>query len=79
MISTIINNLIAFALSMPTNMIILLVICLILKVLGFSIKSCVKVIFSYLLIGFLLGLFGFTMPSFLTIGTWIVNLCKSLW
>ena len=79
MISTIVNNLAAFAMSMPTNMIILIVICLILKVIGKSVIDCIKVILGYLLIGLLLGIFGITMPDFLTIGTWFVNLVKSLW
>lgn len=79
MISTLLSNLWAFALSMPTNIIILLIICLILKVIGYTVRDCVKVILGYLLIGLLLGIFGITMPSFLAIGTWIVNLVKSLW
>lgn len=79
MISTILNNLYAFALSMPTNMIILFIICLIMKVIfRRTIRDCVKVIIGYLLIGVLLSLFGITMPSFLTIGTWIVNTIKTI-
>lgn len=79
MVSTILNNLIAFAVSMPTNMIILVIICLIMKVMGKSIMECVKVIIGYLLIGLLLGIFGITMPSFLQIGQWFAGVLKSLW
>ncbi len=79
MISTILNNLIAFGLSMPTNMIILIVICLIMKLLGKTIGDCIKIIFGYLFIGLLLGIFGITMPNFMTIGTWFANILKSLW
>lgn len=80
MISTILNNLIAFAWSMPTNMIILIIICLIMKVAGKKTSDCLKVIGIYLLAGLLLGIFGIHMPNFLTIGTWIVNLFKNkLW
>ena len=80
MVSTILNNLIAFAVSMPTNMVILVIICLIMKFLfKKSIKDCIRVVIGYILIGFLLGLFGITMPSFLAIGQWIVNTAKSLW
>ena len=79
MISTILNNLIAFGLSMPTNMIILIVICLIMKLLGKTIADCIKIIFGYLFIGLLLGIFGITMPNFMTIGTWLANILKSLW
>ena len=79
MISTIVTNLAAFAMSMPTNMIILIIICLIMKVLGKTAIDCVKLILGYLLIGLLLAMVGITMPDFLTISTWFVNLVKSLW
>ena len=79
MVSTLINNLIAFAASMPTNMVILLIICCIMKVCGKKISDCIKLILAYLFIGLLLGIFGITMPSFLEIGNWIVNTAKSLW
>ena len=79
MVSTLLNNLIAFAVSMPTNMVILIIICLIMKVCGKSIMDCVKLILGYLLVGLLLGIFGITMPSFLEIGNWIINTVKSLW
>lgn len=79
MISTILSNLVAFAMSMPTNIIILIIVCLIMKVLGKSVMQCVKVIVGYLLIGLLLGIFGITMPSFLAIGQWFVDVAKSLW
>lgn len=79
MMSTILSNLVAFAMSMPTNIIILIIVCLIMKVLGKSVMQCVKVIVGYLLIGLLLGIFGITMPSFLAIGQWIVDVAKSLW
>lgn len=78
MISTILTNLYNFALSMPTNMIILLIICLIMKfVFKRTIGDCVRVILGYLLIGLLLGIFGINMPSLLTIGQWIVNVVKT--
>lgn len=79
MVSTILNNLIAFGMSMPTNLIILIIICLIMKVAGKTISDCIKVIIGYLLIGLLLSFFGITMPSFLQIGRWIVSVAKSLW
>lgn len=67
MVSTILNKLIAFGMSMPTNLI------------GKIISDCIKVIIGYLLIGLLLSFFGITMPSFLQIGRWIVSVAKSLW
>ncbi len=79
MISTIVDNLYAFALSMPTNMIIMLVIALIMKVLlKRSIGDCVRVIIGYLLIGFLLGIFGINMPNLMTVGRWIADTFKGV-
>ena len=80
MLSTILENIKDFALSMPTNMIILFVVCLLLRVcfkkpIGF----CVRVIIGYLLIGFLLGCFGFNMPNIITVGKWIVEQAKTIW
>lgn len=78
MVSTILNNLYAFALSMPTNMIIMLVIALIMKVLlKRSIGDCVRVLIGYLLIGFLLGIFGINMPNLMTVGKWIAEHAKA--
>ena len=79
MLSTILDNLYAFALSMPTNMIIMFVIALILKVcfkkpIGF----CVRVILGYLLVGFLLGIFGINMPNIMTVGRWIADTFKNI-
>lgn len=74
MVQTIIANMIAFGKSMPTNMLVLVIICLIMK-LGMkkSWKDCFKVIAVYLLIGVLLGMVGICMPDFLTIFRWIKN------
>jgi hypothetical protein len=80
MLSTILNNLTAFALSMPTNMIILFIICLIMKVVfKRSVSDCVRVIIGYLLIGLLLGIFGIHMPNLMTVGKWIVAFVKTVW
>lgn len=79
-LSALVSNLIAFAVSMPTNMVILFIICLIMKCLfKKTIRDCLRVVFGYLLIGLLLGIFGITMPSFLAIGQWCVNTFKTLW
>lgn len=79
MLSTIVANMVAFGKSMPTNMIILLIIVLIMKfVFKKKTMECVKVVIGYLLIGVLLGIFGICMPDFLTIGQWIANVIKSI-
>lgn len=78
--STIVANMIAFGKSMPTNMLILVIICLIMKVaFKKSTKDCIRVIIGYLLIGVLLGICGFSMPDFVTIGRWIKDFFTSLW
>lgn len=79
MLSTLLQNLWQFALSMPTNIIILLLICAVMMLSKkFKFKDCVKVIVAYLAIGLLLGIFGITMPSFISIGRWLVNLVKTI-
>lgn len=80
MLSKLLDNLYAFAMSIPTNLVILLVVCLILifvvkKPIGF----CVRIVLGYLLIGFLLGCFGINMPSFITCWNWIVDKVTALW
>lgn len=80
MVHTFIQNLIAFGKSMPTNMLILVIICLIMKFgFGKKWKDCLKVIIVYLLLGLLLGIFGYNMPNFVEIGHWITNEIKSVW
>jgi len=79
MIQTLLQNLWQFALSMPTNLIILALICMVMMCSKkFKFKDCVKVIVAYLAIGLLLGIFGITMPSFISVGKWIVNLIKTI-
>lgn len=80
MLSTILQNLWAFAISMPTNLIIIFIICIIMKVVfKKKIKDCIYFVIGYLAIGLLLGIFGITMPSFLQIGRWIANGVKTIW
>lgn len=79
MITTILQNLWQFAISMPTNLIIILIICIIMKVcFKKKTKDCVYFVLGYLAIGLLLGIFGITMPSFLSIGRWIANGIKTV-
>ena len=80
MISALLQNLYAFAVSIPTNLVILAIICLIMLVLfKKSVKDCLRVIIGYLLIGLLLGMFGITMPSLITMGNWVKTNFMSLW
>lgn len=80
MISALLQNLWDFALSIPTNLIILAIICLIMVVcFKAKIQDCVRVIVGYLLIGLLLGMFGITMPSFIKVIDWVKVKVISLW
>lgn len=78
-VSTILQNLIEFAKSMPTNMVILAIVCIIMYLFGKSIGACVKVVVIYLLIGLLLGIIGIRMPNFLEIANWVKEICSDLW
>ena len=80
MLSTILNNMYQLLLSMPVNLVILLIICIILKLVAkLTIKDCLKVVVGYLLICILLGFFGITMPSFITIFNWIKEVAVKIW
>lgn len=79
MVNTIVANMVAFLKSTPTNVVILVIICLIMKFgLKKSWKDCGKVILVYALVGVLLGIFGICMPDFLTIGNWIADIARSI-
>lgn len=74
MIEALVDKLIAFALSIPTNMVILAIVCVIMRLAGKKWGDCIKVILIYLFLGLLLSMFGITMPNFLEIGQWIGGL-----
>lgn len=80
MIRNLLENMKNLALSMPTNMVILAVICLVLKLFfRYTWTDCIKVIIGYLLLCVLLGFFGFTMPSFITIFYWCKAIFMQIW
>lgn len=72
MLQTILANMIEFGKSMPTNLVILTLVCIVMKfAMKKSWKDCAKVVIVYLVIGVLLGMFGLCMPDFVTIFNWI--------
>lgn len=80
MLSGLLENMKNLALSMPTNMVILLVICLLLKIFAkYKWTDCIKVIVGYLLLCVILSFFGLTMPSFITIFNWVKAIAIKLW
>lgn len=75
MVQTLIANMIEFGKSMPTNLLVIVIICLIMKFgLRKSTKDCIKIVLVYLLAGVLLGMVGICMPDFITIFNWIKGL-----
>jgi hypothetical protein len=80
MLSTLLQNLIDCVVSMPTNMIILACILGIAHFVGkVKIKDCLKIAAGYILIVFICGCFGYSLPSLLSIGKWIVAQVTNLW
>lgn len=80
MLSNIVNNMYQLLLSMPVNIAILVVICILLKIFAkYTLKDCIKVIIGYLLVCVLLGFFGITMPSFITVFKWIKEIAIKIW
>lgn len=80
MLSNIVNNMYQLLLSMPVNIAILVVICILLKIFAkYTFKDCIKVIIGYLLVCVLLGFFGITMPSFITVFKWIKEIAIKIW
>lgn len=74
MLEQLLDKLIAFGLSIPTNLVILLIVCVIMKAMGKKWGDCIRVIIIYLFAGLLLSMFGITMPNFIQIGQWIGGL-----
>ena len=65
--------------AVPTNLIIVLVVALVLKLLGQSLKSVVELVICYFLVCFILGMFGIILPPIQDIVVWVANWLKFLW
>lgn len=76
---SILQNLYNWVMAVPTNLIIIVVIALALKILGKSLKAVIELIVCYFLICFILGLFGITLPPLQDIVVWFMNWVKFLW
>lgn len=75
----ILQNLYNWVMAVPTNLIIIVVIALALKILGKSLKAVIELIVCYFLICFILGLFDITLPPLQDIVVWVINWIKFLW
>ena len=74
------SRMMAFMLSVPINLIIIGVICLLLKFIGkLTVKDILKAFVGYFLICFIFALFGLTLPSIPAIANYIKELVIAFW
>ena len=78
MITSTLENLWAFVLSVPINLVIIGIICLILKIMGRTLGTLIRTFVGYFLICFLFSLFGLTLPSIPALANWALEICKNL-
>lgn len=76
MLTTLLENLIAFVASVPINLIIIGIICAILKIFGRTIGTIIRVFLGYFLICFLLSLFGLSLPSIPACINWCIDVLR---
>lgn len=80
MISYFLESMYNLAVSMPVNTVILTIITIFLKMFfKVTVKESIKVIIGYLLICFVLSLFGLTMPSFVTVFNFLKDQTMFIW
>ena len=78
MITSVLSNLMDFVLSVPINLVIIGIVCLIMKIAGKTIKTIIKVFVGYFIICFILALLGLSLPSIPALIIWIKNVAISL-
>ena len=78
MITDFASNMWAFIASVPINLIIIGIVCLILKIVGKSIKTIIRVIAGYFVICFVLAILGLSLPSIPALIIWIKNVAVSI-
>lgn len=78
MITQLVNNLVAFILSVPINLVIIGVVCLVLKIIGKSFKTIIRVFAGYFLICFALSILGLSLPSIPALILWLKEVFISL-
>lgn len=79
MLGTLIQNMYQWVGAVPTNLVIVLVVALVLKLLGQSLESVIELVICYFLVCFILGMFGITLPPIQDIVVWVANWLKFLW
>lgn len=79
MLNVLFQNMYQWVGAVPTNLVIVLVVALVLKLLGQSLKSVIELVICYFLVCFILGMFGITLPPIQDIVLWVANWLKFLW
>lgn len=73
------KNLLAFIASVPINLVIILVICIVLKLFGVRIVDLIKIVIAYFVICFILSLLGLSLPSIPALLKWIKDVIVSIY
>ena len=72
------SNIINFAVSLPTVVLALLIIAIILKLIGVTVRGIVKAIITSFIISIVLGAFGVTLPTFSEIFSFIASIFNKI-
>lgn len=78
MLTTVASNLLDFILSVPINLVIIGIVCLILKICGKTVKTIIRVIIGYFAICLVLSLLGFSPFSIPAVIVWVKNVTVEL-
>ena len=73
------KNLLAFIASVPINLVIILVICIVLKLFGVRIIDLIKIVIAYFVICFILSLLGLSLPSIPALLKWIKDVVVQIY
>lgn len=73
------KNLLAFIASVPINLIIILVICIVLKLFGVRIIDLIKIVIAYFVICLILSLLGLSLPSIPALLKWIKDVVVQIY
>lgn len=79
MLATIGNNLLAFIASVPINLIIILIICIVLKLFGVRFIDLLKIVAAYFIICLILSLLGLSLPSIPALLKWIKDVVVQIY
>ena len=78
MINDFLSNMTEFILSMPINLIIIGVVCIIMRITGSTISSLIRLFIGYFCICFILATFGLSLPSIPAVIKWCIELFNQI-